>query len=208
MTQLPNYESSLFDVLEALKRHFPKIAGGFARGTGGVDVPFVLEQLSVPAPADPGTPAYEAARLVLVNELRRIAVTDPDSGYAEMADRLMAGEQYDLPSWIAMQVMARGSLTTEPFAHFQWNSGWNTWEQVVPEAAGQEGVVAAYRTPPLPTDLDTRCTEIADRAVPEYRSQQSHGRYYSCTGHTAKRWQAAWDGACLALGGDPKEFVK
>ncbi|MGN5375849.1 hypothetical protein [Sphingomonas hankookensis] len=158
--------------------------------------------------ADPGTPAYEAARLVFANELRRIAVTDPDSGYAEMADRLMGGEQYQLPSWVAMQVMARSTIAAEPFAHFQWNSGWSSWEQVVPEAAGQEGVIAAYRTPPPPSDLGNRCTDIADQVVPEYRDENQRQPGYSCTGVYGKRWQAAWDGACLALGGDPKEIVR
>ncbi|WP_447910536.1 hypothetical protein [Brevundimonas bullata] len=35
----------------------------------------------------------------------------------------------------------------KPFAHFQWNEGWRSWEQVVDEAAGQPRVVAAYRFP-------------------------------------------------------------
>lgn len=50
-----------------------------------------------------------------------------------------------------------------------------------------------------------RCTEIADMVVPEYRSGV---RAYSCTGLYAKRWQAAWDGACVTLGSDPKEHLK
>ncbi len=49
----------------------------------------------------------------------------------------------------------------------------------------------------------TRCTEIADTVVPEYRSGSSHP---SCTSPTAKRWQAAWDGACVALGRDPESY--
>lgn len=44
--------------------------------------------------------------------------------------------------------------------------------------------------------LERRCVAIADEAVPAYR----HGvRPYSCTGHTAKRWQAAYDAARIAL---------
>jgi hypothetical protein len=35
----------------------------------------------------------------------------------------------------------------EPFAYFQWNSGWNHWEQVIDSAVGEPGVVAAYRAP-------------------------------------------------------------
>lgn len=53
------------------------------------------------------------------------------------------------------------------------------------------------------TLLPIRCTEIADQVVPEYRDGK---RSYACHGHTAKRWQAAWDGACIALGGDPAEY--
>lgn len=40
------------------------------------------------------------------------------------------------------------SLGGKPFAHFQWNPGWRVWQQVIPEAAGNEGVIAAYRAPP------------------------------------------------------------
>lgn len=35
----------------------------------------------------------------------------------------------------------------KPFAHFQWNYGWGIWEQVVPEAAGKRGVIAAFYHP-------------------------------------------------------------
>lgn len=44
-----------------------------------------------------------------------------------------------------------------------------------------------------------RCTAIADKVVPAYRAD--HARHTGCTSHTAKRWQAAWDGAWHALGG-------
>lgn len=46
--------------------------------------------------------------------------------------------------------------------------------------------------------IDKRCTQIADVVVPAYRDGR---RSYSCTGTVAKRWQAAWDGACAALRG-------
>jgi hypothetical protein len=48
-----------------------------------------------------------------------------------------------------------------------------------------------------------RCTKIADEVVPEYRGSE---RDYSCTGRMARQWQAAWDGACRALGRDPKNY--
>jgi len=47
-----------------------------------------------------------------------------------------------------------------------------------------------------------RCTQIADAVVPEYRGTRKH----SCTAPTARRWQAAWDGACVALGHDPARY--
>jgi len=52
--------------------------------------------------------------------------------------------------------------------------------------------------------LVARCVAIADQAVPAYRDGR---RTYCCTGHIAKQWQAAFDGACIALGGDPQDFV-
>lgn len=48
-----------------------------------------------------------------------------------------------------------------------------------------------------------RCTEAADSVVPEYRFMMQSP---SCTSPVAKRWQDAWDGACVALGHDPKDF--
>lgn len=73
---------------------------------------------------------------------------------------------------------------------------------------GTDHFVSPRPAPDIRNDeTATRCTEIADQVVPEYRREHSGGRYYSCTGHTAKRWQAAWDGACVALGRDPKEYL-
>ena len=52
-------------------------------------------------------------------------------------------------------------------------------------------------------EVTARCTQIADAVVPEYRDGK---RSYSCTGRVAERWQAAWDGACIALGREPKAY--
>jgi hypothetical protein len=51
-------------------------------------------------------------------------------------------------------------------------------------------------------ELGTICTQIADTVVPKFRDGK---KSYSCTGSVAKRWQAAWDGACIALGYDSKD---
>lgn len=47
--------------------------------------------------------------------------------------------------------------------------------------------------------INTRCCIIADAVVPEYRLS---GKERSCTGHWAKRWDAAYYGAEMALKGD------
>lgn len=52
-------------------------------------------------------------------------------------------------------------------------------------------------------DLNERCSTIADQVVPRYRVQ---GPRASCSGHIAKKWGAAWDAACIALGGDPAAY--
>ncbi len=59
---------------------------------------------------------------------------------------------------------------------------------------------------PIGHDLERYCTAIADQAVPFYRSPPNGRMPFSCTSHTANRWQAAWDGACIALGGNPQDF--
>lgn len=59
-------------------------------------------------------------------------------------------------------------------------------------------------TRPKTDAITERCTQVADKIVPAYRGGE---RSYSCTGIVAKRWQAAWDAACIALGHDPKDYV-
>ena len=49
-------------------------------------------------------------------------------------------------------------------------------------------------------EVKRRCGEIADRLVPGFRVTAKR----SCTGHYAKRWEAAYEGARLALTGDDK----
>jgi hypothetical protein len=51
--------------------------------------------------------------------------------------------------------------------------------------------------------IAARCTQIADAVVPQYRAE---GKSYSCAGGVAKRWQAAWDGAAVALGRAPASY--
>ena len=59
------------------------------------------------------------------------------------------------------------------------------------------------RRVPMNDAITVRCTQIADAVVPVYRDGK---RSYSCTGRVAKQWQAAWDGACIALGREPKDY--
>ncbi len=55
-------------------------------------------------------------------------------------------------------------------------------------------------------DIERCCAEIADKIVPRYRDRTKPP--LPCHGDVAKKWQAAWDGACIALGADPKRLMK
>lgn len=46
------------------------------------------------------------------------------------------------------------------------------------------------------TAVEARCVAVADTLVPNYRNGS---RAYSCVGHVAKMWQAAYDGAAAVL---------
>lgn len=50
-----------------------------------------------------------------------------------------------------------------PVIYMQWNDGWQVWEQVVPEAAGRDGVVAFVRQ----SDRTTAEQRGYDRAIAE-----------------------------------------
>jgi hypothetical protein len=51
--------------------------------------------------------------------------------------------------------------------------------------------------------LEERCARIADTVVPGFRTLRSGA---SCTSAAGKRWGAAWDAACIALGGVPADY--
>lgn len=55
---------------------------------------------------DPGSPAYEAARKRLAKELWRIGATDERNGFTLMASELMAGALMEVPTWVALQLLA------------------------------------------------------------------------------------------------------
>lgn len=42
----------------------------------------------------------------------------------------------------------------KPFAYFQYNEGWGTWEQVADNFASTEGVIPAYRSSPSPAKAE------------------------------------------------------
>lgn len=65
-----------------------------------------------PAEADPGTPAYEAARERLVAALLVIGADDDRNGFTALGKRVSAGEAVDIPSWVAMQLMAQPTPDT------------------------------------------------------------------------------------------------
>lgn len=47
-----------------------------------------------------------------------------------------------------------GTAEQVPFAYFQFNRGWNRWEEVITSASGEDGVVAAYRATVAPPVSD------------------------------------------------------
>lgn len=61
---------------------------------------------------------------------------------------------------------------------------------------GTEDFVSAqlYKT------ANREAKKIADKIIPSYRLS---GKSYSCTGTIAKKWQAAYEGACMAYGVEP-----
>lgn len=49
----------------------------------------------------------------------------------------------------------KAPAASEPFAYFQWNSGWATWEQVSRMYKSEEGVVPLYDAPhPTPALIE------------------------------------------------------
>ena len=100
---------------------------------------------------DPGGAAYEAAREQMVSVMRRIGAGEPRSGYAEKADALTRGELYEVPTWLALQMLARVlpsppvedrfeecALIVDAFANGQKREG--------DECGWDEGLQAGYET--------------------------------------------------------------
>lgn len=59
----------------------------------------------------------------------------------------------------------------------------------------QDGPIAVTRE--NKPAIDRSCVEIADRVVPDFR-----GKRKSCTSQAARKWQAAYDAAKIALVGE------
>jgi hypothetical protein len=94
-----------------------------------------------------------------------------------------------------------GWSNTQVFLPQAWGKG----EGMARKSASTKKATRRARRPdvskPKTDAITARCTQIADEVVPEYRGSE---RSYSCAGTVAKRWQAAWDGACVALGHAPE----
>jgi len=63
-------------------------------------------------------------------------------------DSQSAGAINSGPDLCAPQRAGQQKSANEPFAYFQFNEGWDMWEQVAHEHRYEDGVVAAYRSPP------------------------------------------------------------
>ena len=88
-------------------------------------------------------------------------------------------------------------VAERPWRHF-WKSRY-LWAKVPSLVVEVDQFGRPMTTIPAPPTCDEdRLLEIADQAVPEYRGGK---RAYSCCGVYAKRWQAAYDAARIALYG-------
>lgn len=105
--------------------------------------------------SNPTMPEFLASA---ANEIDRLSKLTTMEAEAPVSDQLASN-----PGALEAPV----SEAVEPFAHFQWNGGWNVWEQVVSEAANKPGVIAAYRHPaPSPASawkpIETVMRDVAD----------------------------------------------
>lgn len=82
----------------------------------------------------------------------------------------------------------------------EYEGGTITPLYTVPPAPAQRAIGSEANHDLSQNHLIRRCVEIADQVVPSFR-----GKGLCCTGPTAKRWQAAYDGAARALGLDDEE---
>ncbi len=56
---------------------------------------------------DRDSPAYEAARGRIASYLMRIGSEDPRNGFTEKAERLLRSDLDEIPSWVAIDLLAR-----------------------------------------------------------------------------------------------------
>lgn len=108
MTEI-DYESALFDVLETLKGHYPQIAGGFARGTGGFDRDYILGELRKRASAPAGDGVESAFRQALEDVCNPLAYLQRK---AEADGARLGGMAYTIANDLAtVQGIARDALS-------------------------------------------------------------------------------------------------
>jgi hypothetical protein len=60
---------------------------------------------------DPNDPRYERARLAMAGHLFAIGREEPASGFGRMADELMCGDLMQVPTWIALGMLAQSEST-------------------------------------------------------------------------------------------------
>lgn len=61
---------------------------------------------------DPNHPDYQRARVRMANILFEIGRQEPASGYGRMADELMCGHLMEVPTWIALGMLAAREQST------------------------------------------------------------------------------------------------
>lgn len=166
--------------------------------------------LATPAPeqiagADPGTPAYEAARERLVAALLVIGADDDRNGFTALGKRVSAGEAVHIPSWLAMQLMAQptpdtgGEHIADPVA------GGSGGEVVSDLHTSLVEVVAAMRRYEMDVDADAPAAhrEMMRKADAAIEAHRLAAAPKAPAAPSAEPWsfdlQAAPEGRDLAL---------
>jgi hypothetical protein len=105
---------------------------------------------------DEGVEAQDKRRLALIERMGTIAdlacskplegeLGDVAYDLLREAAAQISSDRLRLAAMPATQPAQVGEMEEIPFAYFQWNDGWSTWEQVADEYANEPHVVPAYR---------------------------------------------------------------
>ncbi len=65
---------------------------------------------------DPNHPDYQRARVAMASHMFAIQRDEPKSGYGRMADALMCGDLMEVPTWLALGMLAQAAVNAQTTA--------------------------------------------------------------------------------------------